>query len=47
MTVAPGRLAVLLQDMGWSVASTSLLSTEYGFREILSWILGELGPRDL
>ncbi len=47
LTVAPGRLAVLLQDMGWSVASTSLLSTEYGFREILSWILGELGPRDL
>lgn len=46
LTVTPGRLAEILQDMGWNVASTSLLSTEYGFREVLSWILGEFRPRD-
>jgi len=47
LTVTPGRLASLLQSLGWRVASASLLSSEHGYREVLSWVLGELQFGDL
>ncbi len=42
LTVTPGRLARLLEEAGWRVAGDSLLSSEHGFGEVLSWVLGEL-----
>lgn len=47
LTVTPGRLASKLESSGWRVAGSSLLSSSYGFREVLSWVLGNLHPRNL
>ncbi|GAB6147546.1 hypothetical protein [Stetteria hydrogenophila] len=47
LTLFPGRLAEALRGAGWRLAAESILSSGEGFREVLSWILGELGSGDL